>query len=167
MPFVRDPFGRDPLDFESRGIGVAAGGERFEKRAEESFLGESSLRLSQHDVGRNEAFVLRAFEEREDRADTRIRQPFARRMRRLHQVSRSLMPVIAMGHAPDKGVFVGLLGQGGEQFADLDSIHIRRDRLQQVAHVIAARIRLRIPGVVVGHPAPKENLDDGFGLGFE
>src|ERR1035438_5809317 len=80
------------------------------------------------------AFVVRALEQREHRADARVGQALAGRMRRLHKVSSRFMTVVPMGHAADEGILVCLLRQVGEQFADLDAVHVGGYRFSEVAH---------------------------------
>jgi hypothetical protein len=78
----------------------------------------------------------------------------------LHQVGRRLVAVVAVGHAADEGELVGLPGQLGEERAELDSLHVGGDEFVELAQVVVARARLRVPGVVVRHAAPQEDLDD-------
>ena len=74
------------------------------------------------------------------------------------------MAVVAVGHAADERELVGLLGQLGKQAAELESRHIGGDHGREVAHVVAAGVRLGVPGVDVRHAAPQEDLDHRFGL---
>ena len=76
------------------------------------------------------------------------------------------MAVVAVGHAADDGVFVGLFGQQRHQFADSDSIHIGGNRLVQRTAIIVPRLRFRIKGVQVRRAAPHPDLDDRLGFGL-
>ena len=166
LPVVGDAPGDDAFHLEPRRVRVAAGGKGLELRPQEALFGEPPLRLGQHHVGRNHALVAGALEQREHGPDARIGQPLAGRVPGLHQVGRRFVAVVAVGHAADQRVLVGLLGQFGKQLAELDAVHVGGDRLAELAHVLAARVRLRVPGVVVRHAAPQEDLDDRLGLGF-
>ena len=79
LPLVGDALGDDAFDGEPGLRRIAAGGEGFVARAQESGLGEPSLRLGQHDVGRNQALVagVVALEQRDHGARRRDR-PAAR-----------------------------------------------------------------------------------------
>ena len=127
LPVVRDAPGSDAFDLEPRRVGVAAGGKRLEQGAEETFFRKSPLGLGQDHVGRDQPFVIRAFEQREDGADAGVGQPFTGRVRGLHQVGSGLMAVVTVGHAADEGKLVGLLGEVGEQFAEPKPIHVGGD----------------------------------------
>ena len=149
--------------------GVAAGGERLVARSQEAGFGEPALRLGQHDVGRDQPLVagVVALEQRDHGADARKDQPAAGRAPGLHQVGRRLVAVVAVRHAADDRVLVGLLGQQRQQFADPNAVHVGGDRLVQRAAVVVARFRLGIEGVQVRRAAPHPDLDDrlGFALG--
>ena len=84
-------------------------------------------------------------------------------MRRLHQVGRGLVAVVAVRHAADERILVGLLGQLGEPLAEGDALHVGRQEILHRAVVIVTGIRLGVPGVVVGHATPQEDLDDRLG----
>ena len=166
MPVVRDALGHHSFRLEPRRVWVAAGGKRLIQRSQETFFGKASLWLGQHHVGRDEPFVVGAFEQREHGADARVGQTFTGGVPGLHQVGGGFMTVVAVGHAPDERILVGLLGQVGKQFAKLNPVHIGGDRLFQLTHVVVARVRLGVPGVNVRHATPQEDLDDRLGLGF-
>ncbi len=164
-----DAFGDDAFDDELGRRGVAAGGERLVARAQEPGFGEPALRLGQHDVGRDQPLVagVVALEQRDHGADAGKDQPAAGRAPGLHQVGRRLVAVVAVRHAADDGVLVGLLGQQRQQFADPNAVHVGGDRLVQRTAVVVARFGLRIEGVQVRRAAPHPDLDDrlGFALG--
>ena len=75
------------------------------------------------------------------------------------------MPVVAVRHAAENRVLVGLGGQLGERFADLDSRDVRRDRFVQRAAVIVARFGLGIERVQMRRAAPHPDLNHRVGLG--
>ncbi len=77
------------------------------------------------------------------------------------------MCVYAVGHAADNGVFVGLLGQQGKQFADHDPVHIGSDGLVQGTAVVVAGLRFGIESIEVRRAAPHPDLDDRLGLGLD
>ena len=164
LPPVVDSPVDDSLHLEAGRVRIAARGERFVRGAQEALLGKPPGCLEHHDVGRKQPFVLLFLEEGEDGAHAGVGQPPAGQVAGLHQVGRRLVAVVAMGHAADQGVLVGLLGQFGEQRAELDSIHVGGDDLVKLTQVVVARTRLRVPGVVVRHAAPQEDLDDRLGL---
>ena len=76
------------------------------------------------------------------------------------------MAVDAVGHAADDGVFVGLLGEQGHEFADSYAVHVGGNRLVERAAIIGAGLRLRIESIQVGRSAPHPDLDDGLGFGL-
>ncbi|MPN44859.1 hypothetical protein SDC9_192426 [bioreactor metagenome] len=102
LALIRDSSCDYPFNFKPVGIRIAARGERFQTRAQETFLRKTALGLSEHHIRRNQTLVFLALEQSEHRPNTRVRQTFARDVRRLHQISRCLMPVVPMGHAADQ-----------------------------------------------------------------
>ncbi len=153
---VGDALGDDAFHHEPGLRRIAAGGEGFVSRPQETGLGEPPLRLGQHDVGREQALVagVVALEQRDHGAGAGIDQPIAGAPAGLRQVGRRLVAVVAVGHAADDGVLVGLLGQHRQQLADPDPVHVGLDRFDQRTAVVVARLRLRIEGVQVRRAAP-------------
>ena len=166
LSFVGDAASDHPLDLEPRRIGIASGRERLEARPEKTFLGEPPLRPRQHDVGRNQAFVVGALEIGEHGADARKGQSPAGRMTGLHQVGGRFVPVVAVGHAADDRELVRGFRQLGKQRSEADAGHVGVRHIAEFAHVILARFGLRIPRVVVRHAAPQEDLDHRLGSDF-
>jgi len=73
--------------------------------------------------------------------------------------------VVAVRHAADDRVLVGLLGQQWEQFADSHAVGVGGDRILERAAIVVARLGLGIERVNVARAAPHPDLDDRFGLG--
>ncbi len=169
LPLVGDAGRYHAFHGKPRLPGVAPGRKRLVSRPQEARLREPPLRLGQHNIGRNQPLVSRLgpFEERHHRPHAREDIPAALRPRRLHHVGGGLMAVVAMGHAADDGILVGLFGQQRHQFADPDAVHVRGDRLVQRTAIIVAGFRFRVQRIQVWGAAPHPNLDNrlGFGLG--
>ena len=123
---------------------VAAGGEWF-VRSRGSPLRRIALRLGEHDVGRNQAGVAASLPlNSETTAPTDgKRQALAGCPAGLHRVGGRFVRVVAVGHAADEGVLVGLLGQQRQQFADEDARHVGRNRCRQRAAEVVTRGRFR------------------------
>ena len=73
--------------------------------------------------------------------------------------------VIAVRHAADDGIFVGLFGQQRQQFADADPGNIGFNRAFERAAIIIARLRLGVERVQMRRAAPHPDLDDRLGAG--
>ena len=162
LTLVRDVPRDNPLHGEALRVGVAAGGERLVARPQEARLVEAALGPGQHDVGWDEAGVaaIVPLELRDDGPEGRVNQPAAGLAAGLDDVRSGLVAVIAVGHAADDGVLVGLLRELGQQLPDLDPGHVRVDRTVERPGVVVARVGLRVEGVGVRRAAPHPDLND-------
>ena len=118
--------------------GIAAGGEGLDSRAEEARLREPSLKLRQHDVGRDEPLVtgIVALEERHDCADPRVHDTASGHASRLCDICSRLVGAAAVRHAPNDGELVGHLRELGQKLVDADAVHVRGDGLIERAGVV-------------------------------
>ena len=169
LPLVGNVLGHNAFHDEPGLRRVAAGGEGFVAIAQKARLGKPSLRLGEHDVGRNQSLIagVVALKQRNHRANAGIDLPVARHPPRLHHVGGRFVGVDAVGHAADDGILVGLLGQQGKQFADHDPVHIGGDGLVQRTAVVVAGLRFGIESIEVRRAAPHPDLDDRLGLGLD
>src|ERR1017187_7745975 len=147
---------------------VAAGGERFVARAQETGFAEASLGLGEHDVGRDETLVsgVIALEEGDHRAHAGVDLVPARQAAGLHGIGRRLVGVDAVRHAADEGILVGLFGEQGEEFRDADARDVGLDGGLEGTAVVVAGFGFGVEGIEMCRSAPHPDLDDGFRLGL-
>ena len=153
---VGDAGGNHAFDHEA-GLGrIAARGERLVAGRQEAGLGEPALRLGQHDVGRNQSAVAGVVtaKQRDHGSHTGKDVAPAGIPAGLNHVGRRLVAVVAVRHAADDGILVGLLGQQGQQLADDDAVDVRADRFVQGAAVVVAGRRLGVERVQVRTDRP-------------
>ena len=70
------------------------------------------------------------------------------------------MREVAMRHAANDGVFIGLLRELRHEFADHDPVDIRLDWSSQRAAKVVTSIRLGIERINVTWPTPHPDLND-------
>ena len=170
LALVGNALGHDAFHREARLRRVAAGGEWPITLGQETVLGEPALRLSEHDVRRNQAACRGSLtlEQGYHRSGAGVDQPLARLPAGLHRVGSGFVGVDAVGHAADDGVLVGLIRQQRHQLVDFEAGGFGRDRLIERAAVIVAGRGFGIEGVGVRRAAPHPDLDYrlGFAFGF-
>ncbi len=146
---------------------VASRGKRHVARSQKTGFRKSSLRLGKHDVGWDQPLVagLVASEQGDHCPDAWVHQPIAGTPAGLRQIGCRLVAVVAVSHAADERVLVGLLGQQREQLADADAVHVGGDRVVQWPAIVVACGRFGVECVHVRWPTGQPDLDDRLGLG--
>jgi hypothetical protein len=104
--------------------------------------------------------ALRTLEVSQDRADVRVFEAGLEELARLHH----LVARIVDGHArvvdgPQQRELVGVLRHAREDFADLDTGHVGRDRFVRTAD-LGRRVRFGVPGIDLARRPHQEQHDD-------
>ena len=74
------------------------------------------------------------------------------------------MTIVAVGHAADERILVGLLGKFRQQLTDAYAVDVGLDGFIQRTLIVTARVGLGVKSVDVAGSTPQPDLDNGFGF---
>src|ERR1017187_898895 len=113
LTLVGNPWSHNAFHCKPALPGVAPSGKGLVTRSQKARLGKPPLRLGQHDVRRKQSPVSRLgpFEQRDDGPYAWEDIPAALRPSGLDHVGGRFMAIVAVSHAADDGILVGLFCQ--------------------------------------------------------